>query len=492
MTQGLFEIDSCDANGRIGHFKIPRSNKVIETPNLLPVINPKIHTISPADLSSKFGAQILITNSYIIYKNDRLRSEALEKGLHKFLDFPGAIMTDSGSFQLAEYGSIDVTSNEIIQFQNDIGSDIATPLDIPTPPDVPHLIAKNEMKTTFDRLNSSQFLSNSKMLISAPIQGSTHLDLREIAAREAYDLGFDIFPIGAAVPLLTQYRFRDLINIIMATKRGLGLDAVVHLFGAGHPMMFASAVAAGCDLFDSAAYALYARRGSYLTVQGTEQLSTLDHFPCSCPICSIYSPSEIRTLPSKERESLIAEHNLYVSFEELKRIKVAIKEGSLMDLVDIRSKSHPAMIDGYRALINHSSQIERQDPAIKKTLFCVSLESSSRPEVLRYHNRIHRFKVDSNVLLTTDHSCFSSDSHNEVWHVKPPFGPYPIGISQTYPITAEIPLEPDFISLKRAANGISILVELHPDTNFTFSHTNWPKQILETLPPNLKIINSSI
>ena len=85
------------------------------------------------------------------------------------------------------------------------------------------------------------------MLISAPIQGSTHLDLREQAAKQAYALGFEVFPIGAAVPLLTQYRFKDVVDIIMATKRGLGFDAIVHLFGAGHPMMFALAVASGCD-----------------------------------------------------------------------------------------------------------------------------------------------------------------------------------------------------------------------------------------------------
>ena len=118
MTQGLFDIKDSDANGRIGNFRVPRSNVIVETPAFLPVINPKLQTISPSELASKFNVQILITNSYIIRQTDHLHHAAIENGLHNLLDFPGAIMTDSGSFQLAEYGSVDVTTSEIIHFQN--------------------------------------------------------------------------------------------------------------------------------------------------------------------------------------------------------------------------------------------------------------------------------------------------------------------------------------------------------------------------------------
>ncbi|MCH2453424.1 MAG: tRNA guanosine(15) transglycosylase TgtA [Halobacteriales archaeon] len=492
MTQGLFDLRDCDANGRIGHFTVPRSNVVVETPALLPVINPKLQTISPSTLASKFGAQILITNSYIIHQDDHLHAESLEKGLHEFLDFPGAIMTDSGSFQLAEYGNVDVTASEIIHFQDAIGSDIATPLDIPTPPDAPLETAQLDLETTFERLELSKSLVDGDMLISAPIQGSTHLDLREQAAKQAYALGFEVFPIGAAVPLLTQYRFKDVVDIIMATKRGLGFDAIVHLFGAGHPMMFALAVAAGCDLFDSAAYALYARRGSYLTTQGTKQLADLDHFPCHCPVCSTYAPSELRTLSKLECESLLAEHNLYVSFGELNRIKVAIKEGNLLELVELRSASHPAMLDGCRALFRYSAQLERQDPSVKGTFFHISDLSPLRPEIVRHHNHLSRINIGTNVLLTTDTvPPPSASNYSEILHVKPPFGPFPYSLSHTYPLTAEIPFNTDLISLKQAVVGISTLVSLHPKTAFTFAHNNWPQPILETLPDDVKFINLS-
>jgi len=129
-----FEIRDADAAGRIGRLEIPRADRTVETPALMPVINPNMLTIEPSRLESEFGVDILITNSYIIRQTERLRKRALDEGLHELLDFGGAIMTDSGSFQLSEYGEIDVTTEEIVQFQYDIGSDIGTPVDIPTPP----------------------------------------------------------------------------------------------------------------------------------------------------------------------------------------------------------------------------------------------------------------------------------------------------------------------------------------------------------------------
>ena len=82
----------------------------------------------------------------------------------------------------------------------------------------------------------------------------------------------------------------SLADMILTAKKGLPLERPLHLFGAGHPSMFALAVALGCDLFDSAAYALYARENRYMTENGTWRLNDLDYFPCSCPRCSMETP----------------------------------------------------------------------------------------------------------------------------------------------------------------------------------------------------------
>ncbi|MEF8756832.1 MAG: tRNA guanosine(15) transglycosylase TgtA, partial [Halobacteriales archaeon] len=432
----VFELRDADAAGRIGELEIPRADVAVETPALLPVVNPNLQTIPPADLAETFGAEILITNSYIIHSNDELRERALDDGLNDLLGFDGAIMTDSGSFQLAEYGEIDVTTEEILEFQHDIGSDVGTPVDVPTPPGADRERAEADLERTKERLDIAERIDVGDMLVSAPIQGSTFAHLREDAARHADATALDVFPIGAVVPLMNDYRYGEMVDVVAAAKRGLGRDAPVHLFGAGHPMMFALAVAMGCDLFDSAAYALYARDGRYLTVRGTEQVGDLDYLPCSCPICTEHDADSLRDLDDEARETALARHNLHVTFAEMRRIKAAIRSGDLLELVEERARSHPAMLDGYRALLGYADWLEADDPASKGTFFYCSSESARRPEVLRHHDRLDRLGVPDELLLTEGPHV---DRFETSWRLVPPFGPVPRDLSTTYPLNAEVP-----------------------------------------------------
>ena len=123
-----FEIADRDLMARIGRFET--KSGVVETPLLLPVINPNIQTVLPKTLEEKFGCRALITNAYIIQKN--FKEAAAEKGLHDFLNFNGSIMTDSGAYQLLIYKGVETSPEEIMHFQETIDTDIATILDIPT------------------------------------------------------------------------------------------------------------------------------------------------------------------------------------------------------------------------------------------------------------------------------------------------------------------------------------------------------------------------
>ncbi|WP_049904704.1 tRNA guanosine(15) transglycosylase TgtA [Natrialba asiatica] len=483
-----FEIRSTDAGGRLGELTVPRADVTVETPALLPVINPNLDTISPRRLADEFGAEILITNSYIIHGTEDVREEALANGLHDVLDFPGAIMTDSGSFQLAEYGEIDVTTEEILEFQHAIGSDIGTPVDIPTPPDVSRERAEAELETTQERLEAAEAVDTGEMLVTAPVQGSTYPDLRERAGRHADATDLDVFPVGAVVPLMNDYRYDDVVDAVTAAKRGLGADAPVHLFGAGHPMMFALAAAMGCDLFDSAAYALYARDDRYLTVRGTRNLDDLAYFPCSCPVCASYSPTEIRELPDRKREEALAAHNLHVTFAEIRRIKQAIRAGTLLELVEQRARSHPTMLDGYRTLLDHAAELERTDPVSKGAFFYTSHESARRPEVLRHHRRLDRLSVPDSLLLT-EGDAPRGDEFDASWRVEPPFGPFPRALSKSYPLTAEVPDRTDRAAIAAAADGVTRLVESNPDTEFTLAHRGWPATIRDRLPARVELVD---
>ena len=95
--QGKFEVVARDGCARLG--KLHTAHGLLETPALLPVINPNIRTIEPREMWDRYGIQGLITNSYIIWKHDDLKQHAVEKGGHDLLNFPGVVMTDSGPFQ---------------------------------------------------------------------------------------------------------------------------------------------------------------------------------------------------------------------------------------------------------------------------------------------------------------------------------------------------------------------------------------------------------
>ncbi|MXR50571.1 tRNA guanosine(15) transglycosylase TgtA [Halovenus sp. WSH3] len=477
----LFEVEQYDAAGRLGRLEVPRAGTTIQTPALLPVVNPHVQTVPPAELESQFGAEILITNSYVLHGSDELREPALEGGLHDLLDFSGAIMTDSGSFQLSEYGEIDVTTEEILEFQREIGSDIGTPIDIPTPPDVPREQAAEEQRTTQERIELAETVDTGEMLVTAPIQGSTHLDIRQRAAREAYGTDLDLFPIGAMVPLMNEYRFDDLVHVVAAAKRGLGEDAPVHLFGAGHPMMFALAAAMGCDLFDSAAYALYARDGRYLTVRGTEHLDELEHFPCECSVCLSHTPEELRQAGETERHRLLAEHNLAVSFGEIRRVRQAIRGGNLLELVDARARGHPAMLDGYRTLLHYADQLRRTDPVAKDAFFYVSGESARRPEVRRHHERLGRLDAPDRLRLSV------GSPGEDGWRLVAPFGPVPPALSDVYPLTAARPDSLERPAYAAAVRGVNRLAAANPDTAITVVHDGWPEDVLASLPGDVSI-----
>ena len=131
---GKFEVTQRDGAARLG--KLFTKHGVLNTPALLPVVNPNILTVEPRSLWDEFGFRALITNSYVIWKNENLRERATKEGIHELLDFPGVIMTDSGTFQSYVYGDVEVSVEEIVRFQASIGVDIGTMLDVFGRPDM--------------------------------------------------------------------------------------------------------------------------------------------------------------------------------------------------------------------------------------------------------------------------------------------------------------------------------------------------------------------
>lgn len=470
-----FESLSSDIAGRSGRLTVGK--KIIKTPALLPVINPHLQLVTPKELQG-MGVEALITNAYIFSQSRQFRERALSEGLHKVLDFDGVIMTDSGSFQLSVYGQVSITNTETLSFQQDIKSDIWVPLDIPTSPASDRRTAEHELAITMQRLKEAKGIFGSDAPIAGPVQGGIFEDLRERAGREVTDLGFSFCPIGAVVPLMESYRYRDLVSVVMAAKRALAPSACIHLFGAGHPSMFALATAMGCDLFDSAAYALYAKDGRYLTVHGSYRISELVDLPCACAVCRSHTAEELRAAPDRER--LLSLHNLHVTLAEIARIRQAISDGTLWELVDERCRGHPQLLAGYRALLDHAAELEVHDRVSKRRFFYRGDESCRRTEVLHYQQQLGRLPVGKNILVAFNGG--ERDAFDTTLLFKPPFGPYLRELKETFPIgPSEIP-EWDEAMVRQGCRGIHILQDCHPESRVTVSCSpRWEPVVREVL-----------
>lgn len=446
----MFEIVERDGLARICAFHTRRGT--IETPCLLPVVNPNINTIPPKSLYEEFGIRAVITNSYIILKKKSLKESAMNKGVHELLDFPGIIMTDSGTFQSHLYSKIEATNKEIVEFQRDIGSDIGMPLDVFTEPDWERDRTAQAITQTIVRTKEASEIKG-EMLLGGVVQGSLFPDLREQCAREMSTLPVDIHPIGGVVPLMENYRFADLVDVIVASKKGLVPNRPVHLFGAGHPMVFALAVLLGCDTFDSASYAKFARDGRFMFSSGTYRLEDMKKLVCDCPACRGHDIDSIREMNEEERTDLIARHNLYESIAEIERIKKAILEGTLWEFVEMRCRSHPALLDGLRRLANYKEFLEKYEPLSRESaFFYTGPESLDRPSVYRYERRFfERYTQpltqilvgfeDSDKPYTTKYAreieeiSAICDAH---FVIMSPLGPIPIELDEIYPIAQSV------------------------------------------------------
>ena len=382
-----FEVKEKDLLARIG--KLKTKSGTVETPLLFPVVNPNTQLISPKKIREEFGFEALITNAYIL-RNNTTRQPARD-GLHKFLGFDGTVMTDSGAYQILIYGDVEVTPKQIVEYQEMIGSDIATILDIPTGWKVTEEHAGRTVDETLRRAKEFfQQKTREDILWVGPVQGGKYLDLVSKSARAMGKLPFEIHALGSPTEVMERYRFDVLVDMIMAAKKHLPIERPLHLFGAGHPFMFSLAVALGCDLFDSAAYMLYAKEDRYMTENGTSRLAELEYFPCTCPKCAVATPKEISELSPSERQVFLAEHNLYVCAAELKRIKQAIKNGRLWEHTEMRAHSHPSIFHALKKLGAYQEILEKHDPATKNSgLFYFDSNSLMRPEILRHRNRLH-------------------------------------------------------------------------------------------------------
>jgi len=385
----VFEIRDTDLAGRTG--KLCTKSGCIETPAFFPVIDPLRQEVPISEVASA-GFRQVITNAYLAWK--RYGERAAQEGIHSILGFKGVVMTDSGAYQILEYGDVEIGPREAVEYQASIGSDIGVILDVPTG-DVGRREAEETVRETLRRAREAldYIRGAAGTLWVLPIQGGAHLDLVEHSARESRELyeHYDIIGVGSPTVFLERYDYPTIIEMILAVKKHVPWGKPVHLFGAGHPLIIPFAAAAGVDTFDSASYILYARDDRYMTDYGVERLERLEYFPCNCPVCSRYTPQELREMPRRERTRLLALHNLYTIARAINRTRQAIREGRLWELLEETARKHPRALDSLTVMAENTGMLEKATPRSKgvpRGLRVYDAISARRPKLYRLREAI--------------------------------------------------------------------------------------------------------
>ncbi len=403
-----------DGAGRILEAKLNSGRKIV-TPTFFPVYNPNIPVITPEELRKEFRWNEIITNAYIIWRNPRLSRIAEEKGVHGLLNFDGVVMMDSGAYQMWEYGRIEVTNEEIVEFQNVLRPDIGTFIDTVMPHNISYEEAKEGVKNTLLNAEVCKEIGDDRITWLATVQGSVHEDLVITGAERLRELDFGYYALGSLKVATNQWKFAPQVDYVVNALRILPRSRPVHFWGLGHPATFSLFVLMGLDSFDSASYALYARDDRLMFPWGTERLQDMEEIPYS-PFLERYTVKELLEMKREERAKLLAKHNLWVILQEIRAIREAIRGEYLFEYVQERVRTHPGLYEAYRYLLEkYWKFLEEFTPFTKKHgLFAVGEEFSLRPEVRRARKMLERVKGRETVEID-------------------PYGSVPITLLYTYP-----------------------------------------------------------
>ena len=481
----MFEVRHSDLAARIG--RLQTLHGVVETPAFVPVVHPVRQTVSTQFLK-KMGFELVITNAYITLRH--YGDDARRRGIHDIINYDGAIMTDSGGYQVLEYGSVKVEPAMMAQFENDIKSDIPIPLDRPTGYGLEYEKAKEYVAITLkNALESLRVINNTRAIWVAPVQGAEHFDLVEYSARELDTMGFEMMALGSPVELMEAYEFAMLARMIVAAKSVIPAKPI-HLFGAGHPLTIPLAIALGCDTFDSASYMLYAKDNRYMTPNGTIRFDELVYLSCQCPVCSSHTVQELHKMEMDMRTIEIAKHNLYTLKAEVQAVKQAIMDGRLWEYVMQKARAHPKLMEAAQ-IFKDIEMLEEGTPLFKeKAIFFYDSIDQHRPEAKRFRRTVTKFQSSNKkklILCPEDeiHPFYSTTSYKDIVKKFPdaqvcsysPFlGIIPAEISDIFPASHNVATRsghrledyPTFIdSLKSFAGKFDKIVILAPDDFMT-------------------------
>ena len=377
----MFELLAQDRHTKARHGRLTTAHGVIDTPAFIPVgTQGSVKAASPRELR-ELEVQIILGNTYHLFVRPGINVIKHFGGLHRFMNWDGPILTDSGGYQVFSLAKLRKITEEGVQFQNHVdgtpafispeiameiqaalGSDIAMVLDecAPYPCEREYAEKSLEMTTCWAKrskaanaqhstlnaqrsteeaelsvIHNPQFAIKRQLLFGI-VQGATFEDLRKQSAQAIVDLDFDGYAIGGVSVGEPE---REMMRAVESAEPFLPRDKPRYAMGLGTPPQLLEMIARGMDMFDCVLPTRLARNGTAFTARGTLNLKNaefaLDKRPieenCSCDVCREFSRGYIRHLIKAEEIlglRLITLHNLHFYLNLMRQARSEIERGT--------------------------------------------------------------------------------------------------------------------------------------------------------------------
>jgi queuine tRNA-ribosyltransferase len=357
MTIG-FEIVARDGAARAG--RLSTAHGVVETPAFMPVgTAATVKAMTPEGVAAT-GARLILGNTYHLMLRPGAERIAELGGLHRFMNWPHAILTDSGGFQVMSLAALRkigedgvefhshldgskylLTPERSIDIQRLLGADITMAFDecTPFPADRGAVEASMELSMRWAERSRSAFIEREGHGIFGIVQGGVHADLRERSAKRLVATGFDGYAIGG---LAIGEGQDTTFAMTEATVPALPADRPRYLMGVGKPADLVGAVKRGIDMFDCVLPTRSGRTAQAFTRNGALNLGNARHAEdrapldpgCRCPACAGFSRAYLHHLVKAGEilaAMLLTAHNLTYYADLMAAMRGAIVQGKLAE-----------------------------------------------------------------------------------------------------------------------------------------------------------------
>jgi queuine tRNA-ribosyltransferase len=353
-----FEIVARDGAARLG--RLSTAHGVIDTPAFMPVGTAATVKAMTPEAVAATGARLILGNTYHLMLRPGAERIAALGGLHRFMNWPYAVLTDSGGFQVMSLAALRqiseagvafrshldgsrhlLTPERSVAIQHLLGADVTMAFDECTPFPAAREAVEASMALSMRWAERSRraFTERPGYGIFGIVQGGVHADLRQRSAARLVDIGFDGYAIGG---LAIGEGQATTFAMVEATVPGLPADRPRYLMGVGKPADMVGAVERGVDLFDCVLPTRSGRTGQAFTRAGTLNLRNARHADdpapldpqCPCPACTGFSRAYLHHLTKAGEilaSMLLTQHNLTYYADLMRDLRQAIAAGRLAD-----------------------------------------------------------------------------------------------------------------------------------------------------------------